>query len=132
MIPLLVIDDDRSLLDLYHQILERAGFTVDTAPSGEEGIRLFDCGEYALVITDLMMGGVDGNAVAQHIRASEKGAIPIIGISGTPWRAEAHQFDAVMHKPVTMKELVKSINLLMGTTPNGEGSQAGGVSRVAR
>ncbi|MCG8472026.1 MAG: response regulator [Desulfobacterales bacterium] len=131
MVPLLVIDDDRALLGLYHQMLERAGYTVHTATSGEEGIRMFDRGDYALVITDLIMGGLDGNRVAGHIRGTERGCvIPIIGISGTPWRAERHQFDAVMLKPVSMKELVSSVRVLVGV-PDGEGDDSSCMRSVA-
>ena len=114
MVALLVIDDDQTLLNLYHQMLKRQGYRVHTADSGEKGIRMFENGDYALVITDLVMGGMDGNCVADYIRQSEKGVVPIIGISGTPWKAHVRHFDAVMAKPVSMKDLVASIRLLVG------------------
>jgi len=114
MVALLVIDDDKTLLNLYHQMLKRQGYRVHTADSGEKGIRMFENGDYALVITDLVMGGMDGNCVADYIRQSEKGVVPIIGISGTPWKAHVRHFDAVMAKPVSMKDLVASIRLLVG------------------
>lgn len=117
MVSLLVIDDDQTLLDLYQQILKRQGYRVHTADSGEKGIRMFDKGDYALVITDLVMGGMDGNSVAGYIRQSPRGMVPIIGISGTPWKAHDRYFDAVMAKPVSMKDLVASIQLLVGCPP---------------
>lgn len=130
MVSLLVIDDDQSLLALYRQMLNRQGYRVHTADSGEEGLRMFDDGDYALVITDLVMGGMDGNGVAEYIRHSKKGVIPIIGISGTPWQAHARHFDAVMAKPVSMKDLVASIRLLVGYASEGEDAE--GVSRSSR
>ena len=131
MIPLLVIDDDKALLELYHQVLERAGFCVDTAASGEEGTRLFDARDYGLVITDLIMGGMDGNAVARHIRSFKRGGVvPVVCISGTPWKADTHLFDAVMHKPVPMKDLVKSVRFLMGPVPGSEEEITPRISQV--
>jgi len=124
MVALLVIDDDKTLLNLYHQMLKRQGYRVHTADSGEKGIRMFENGDYALVITDLVMGGMDGNCVADYIRQSEKGVVPIIGISGTPWKAHVRHFDAVMAKPVSMKDLVASIRLLVGC-PLEEGGSVG-------
>jgi DNA-binding response OmpR family regulator len=91
---------------------------------------MFDDGDYALVITDLVMGGIDGNGVADYIRQSEKGVVPIIGISGTPWMAHARHFDAVMAKPVSMKELVSSIRLLVGCSS--EGSISADVGQAMR
>jgi len=122
MVSLLVIDDDEAILTLYRQMLKRQGYRVHTAASGETGIRMFDDGDYALVITDLVMGGMDGNGVAEYIRRSEKGVVPIIGVSGTPWQADARHFDAVMEKPVSMKDLVSSIRLLVGPRLEGEAS----------
>lgn len=114
MVSLLVIDDDEALLNLYRLMLKRQGYRVHTAASGETGIRMFENGDYALVITDLIMGGMSGNGVAEHIRRSDKGVIPIIGVSGTPWQVDARHFDAVMEKPVSMKDLVTSVRLLVG------------------
>lgn len=113
MVALLVIDDDHLILSLYRKILNRYGYRVHTADSGEEGIRMFENEEYALVITDLVMGEMDGNGVADYIRCSERGETPIIGISGTPWKAHAPYFDAVMAKPVPMKELVDRVRTLV-------------------
>ncbi|WP_300672202.1 response regulator [Desulfoluna sp.] len=126
MVSLLVIDDDQILLDLYRQMLKRQGYRVHTADSGEKGIRMFDNGDYALVITDLVMGGMDGNGVAEYIRRSPKGMVPVIGVSGTPWRAHDRHFDAVMEKPVSMKDLVASVRLLAGWPSKGRGGREGG------
>ena len=120
MVALLLIDDDHLILNIYRQILKRYGYIVHTAESGEEGLRMFENGAYALVITDVVMGEMDGNEVAHRIRISERGQIPIIGISGTPWKAHAPYFDAVMAKPVPMKELVERVRLLVEAYETGD------------
>ncbi len=120
MVSLLVIDDDHLILNLYRQILKRYGYQVHTAESGEEGLCMFENEPYALVITDVVMGEMDGNEVAHRIRLSGRGQVPIIGISGTPWKAHAPYFNAVMAKPVPMKELVEQVRILVDAYETGE------------
>lgn len=109
MSSILVIDDERGILQIIHQTLTRFGHNVETAADGKEGIQKFDDGNFDVVITDLLMPGIDGNGVVQHIRKSHRQSIPVIAISGTPWQLESKEFDMVLPKPFPLKELVDSI-----------------------
>ena len=109
MSTILVIDDEKGILQLIRQALTRFGHKVETAADGHEGIRKFDDGNFDIVITDIRMPGLDGNGVVAHIRKSDRQAIPVIAISGTPWQLEANDFDMVLPKPFTLKKLVDSI-----------------------
>jgi CheY-like chemotaxis protein len=112
MSTILVIDDEKGILQLMHQALTRYGHNVETADDGQEGIRKFDDGCYDIVITDIRMPVIDGNGVVAHIRKSEKQSIPVIAISGTPWVQEAGNFDMVLPKPFRLKQLIESIRSL--------------------
>ncbi len=112
MSTILVIDDEKGILQLMHQALTTYGHHVETADDGLEGIRKFDDGCYDIVITDIRMPVVDGNGVVAHIRKSEKQSIPVIAISGTPWLKEAGNFDMVLLKPFPLKQLIESIRSL--------------------
>ena len=109
MSAILVIDDEKGILQLIRQALTRFGYHVDTAGDGREGIQKFDDGNYDIVITDIRMPGIDGNGVAAHIRKSNRQSIPVIAISGTPWELEAKNFDMVLPKPFPLKNLIESI-----------------------
>lgn len=109
---ILVIDDEKPILDLVRLVLTRAGFKVEIAPGGQEGIKKFDDGCFDLVITDMLMPGVDGNHVVKHIRNSDRPRTPIIGFSGTPWLCENSAFDTVFAKPFPLKDLVNSVQKL--------------------
>jgi DNA-binding response OmpR family regulator len=113
MSAILVIDDEKGILQLIHQALTKYGHKVEIAGDGLEGIRKFDDGCFDMVITDIRMPVIDGNGVAAHIRKSEKQCIPIIGISGTPWLLEADHFDMVLPKPFALKQLLNSIRSLL-------------------
>ena len=100
MSTILVIDDEKGVLQLIHQALTRFGYKVETAVDGQEGIKKFDSGNFDIVITDIRMPGVDGNGVVKHIRNSNRQSIPVIAISGTPWQSEAKNFDMILPKPL--------------------------------
>src|ERR1700730_16412159 len=65
---LLVVDNEESLRITTPAILEKEGYGVDTAASGEEAISLLENTEYDLVLTDLHMEGGDGLSVLSEIR----------------------------------------------------------------
>jgi CheY-like chemotaxis protein len=113
MSTILVIDDEKGILQLMHQALTKYGHNVETADDGQEGIRKFDDGCFDIVITDISMPVLDGNGVVAHIRKSEKQSIPVIAISGTPWLMNADNFDMVLPKPFRLKQLNESIRSLV-------------------
>ena len=117
MSTVLVIDDEKGILQIIRQALTKFGHNVETATDGQEGIRKFDDGSFDIVITDIRMPGIDGNGVVKHIRKSDKQSIPVIAISGTPWLMENNTFDMVLAKPFPLKKLVESIGSLVTVPP---------------
>ena len=117
MSTILVIDDEKGILQLMHQALTKYGHIVETADDGQEGIRKFDGGCFDIVITDIRMPLIDGNGVVAHIRKSEKQSVPVIAISGTPWLLKADNFDMVLPKPFLLKQLIESIRSLAPVPP---------------
>jgi CheY-like chemotaxis protein len=113
MPTVLVIDDEKGILQLIRQALTKFGHNVEIAADGQEGIRKFDDGSFDIVITDIRMPGIDGNGVVNHIRKSEKQSVPVIAISGTPWLRESSAFDMVIAKPFALKKLAESIGSLV-------------------
>ena len=117
MSTILVIDDEKGILQLMHLALTKYGHNVETADDGREGIRKFDDGRFDIVITDIRMPVIDGNGVVAHIRKSEKQSIPVIAISGTPWLLGSGSFDMVLPKPFSLKQLIESIRSLAPVPP---------------
>jgi DNA-binding response OmpR family regulator len=113
MYHILVIDDEKEILDIIKIILSKAGYKVETALDGQKGIKKLDNSQFDLVITDINMPGLDGRKVVEYIRNSDRPFTPIIGVSGTPWLLENIPFDAVFTKPFPLKDLVNSIRHLI-------------------
>jgi CheY-like chemotaxis protein len=117
MSTILVIDDEKGILQIIYQALTRFGHHVETAGDGQEGIEKFDDGHFDIVITDIRMPGVDGNGVVKHIRNSNRQSIPVIAISGTPWQLEDKNFDMILPKPFPLNKLIDSIRSLGTLAP---------------
>lgn len=115
MLNILLVDDEGVVSDVLQQILSRLGHRVETAPDGQEGLLMFDSRAYDLVITDILMPGIDGHGVARHIRGSQRPYTPIIGISGTPWLLEGDMFNSVIAKPFTVQALTNAIDDATGS-----------------
>lgn len=106
---ILVIDDEPSISELICEVLERVGYTVETARNGMEGLQWLENEDFDLVVTDMCMPGVNGDFIVRHIRSSDRSVTPVIGISGTPWLLDGVGFDAVLPKPFSLKALVDMV-----------------------
>jgi len=82
MSHILLIEDDDLLRNTLLQMLELDSHRVTEAASGEQGLTCFGNGDgIDLVITDLLMPGIDGTQVITELRRRQPG-LPIIAISG--------------------------------------------------
>ncbi len=103
---ILVIDDEDMILYFLGNALSYLGYSVTVAHDGEEGIDLFNSGyNFDLVITDIMMPRMNGNAVAKHIRSSDKSETPIVAITGYGDDIDRELFNFVLLKPFDLEAL---------------------------
>src|SRR5438477_7753764 len=68
---ILIVDDDLYLRDLYNEVLKNAGYEVDTAIDGEEGIEKIKKDGYDLVLLDMMMPKIDGLGVLTQLSQTQ-------------------------------------------------------------
>jgi len=80
--PVLLVDDEPSLLRVARLCLSQAGFVVETAGDAEEAMERIEAGlRPALVATDVAMPGMDGLALARAVRRVLP-AVPVLLLSG--------------------------------------------------
>jgi len=109
---ILVVEDDASIRELTQRGLERAGFVVVTATTGDEGLARFREDRPDAVVLDVMLPGLDGLEVCKAIRATS--ATPVVMLT-----ARSDTLDVVVGlesgaddyvtKPFEMAELVARV-----------------------
>jgi len=117
MLNILVVEDDYRLREIIAKNLERNGYEVLQAVNGEEGYQTFEETYVDLIITDIMMPKVDGNALVKRVRYLNKD-IPIIMLTALESYYDKEKSynngaDDYMVKPVNMKELLLRIKALL-------------------
>jgi len=81
-LPILVVDDSLTTRMLERSILESAGYEVDLAASGEEGLERARSRRYGLYLTDIDMPGIDGFTFVAETRSDpELAVVPAILVS---------------------------------------------------
>ncbi|OFX13409.1 MAG: hypothetical protein A2Z18_01410 [Armatimonadetes bacterium RBG_16_58_9] len=65
---ILIVDDDRELLDTLSCVLSSERYHVTCAQSGAEGISLLEAGEYDLILVDLRMRRMDGQQFLRFVK----------------------------------------------------------------
>src|SRR5262245_53987849 len=117
---LLLVDDSLSIRKFVGRMLESAGFEVDTAADGEEGLRMASVKNYRLIITDLEMPKLNGYEVIQGLRSREQTRqTPVIVMTtraGDKHRQMALNIGASSYiaKPVEERALIHEIERWIG------------------
>ncbi len=113
---ILLVEDERKLRDLVRSYLERAGFTVLSTGSGAEALTLAAAAEPDLLVLDLGLPDVPGDAVARELRAN--GDTPIVML--TARSAEEDRVrglelgaDDYVTKPFSPRELVLRVQAVL-------------------
>lgn len=117
---ILLIDDSLSIRKFVGRMLESAGYKVDTAVDGEEGLRKASAQSYRLILTDLEMPKLNGYEVIQGLRSrAQTQQTPIIVMTtraGDKHRQMALNIGASSYiaKPVEERALIQEIERWIG------------------
>ena len=79
---ILLVDDERELLDLMRELLEDQGYEVAVAADGREGLRAFFSWRPLLTVLDIMMPGMDGWHLLERIREVSEAPVIILTALG--------------------------------------------------
>jgi DNA-binding NtrC family response regulator len=113
----LLVDDDEPILLSLGNYLERKGFHLQTATSGEAALALFRNGCFDLVITDLAMDGISGLEVLKEIKEinSETGVFILTGQGDMTRAIEALRLGAAdfLLKPCDADELIMRLERVL-------------------
>jgi len=119
----LVIEDNADNLKILTYALNRGGYTVISADSGEEGLRLALEERPAFILMDINLPGMDGLETTRRIRASENdGKIPIIAITSFAMAGDRERIlgagcNEYIEKPIDPLRIVDDIHRLLAKIP---------------
>ncbi len=116
MCRVLIIDDEEAICSMLLYALSRDDIDAEIATNGHDGLHKFNQEHFDIVITDMLMPGMNGNYIARKIRNSDKPNTLIIGISGTAWLLDKREFDIVFEKPFSLRSLVSTVKNLAATS----------------
>ena len=115
MARILLPEDDSSLRLFLSRALEGAGHEVVQADSGHAALPVLETGGIDLLLTDIVMPGLDGIELAQRARAMTPGlrVLFITGFAAVAFdRASAPADARVLSKPFHLRDLVQEIALM--------------------
>jgi two-component system response regulator PhoP len=116
-VRVLIVEDERRLADnIARSLREGAGYAVDIAGDGENGLFMAQSNPYDLVILDLMLPKLDGHSMLQRLRADS--AVPVLVLTA---RDEKQSIVALLNsgaddyvaKPFDLGELLARVKALV-------------------
>jgi DNA-binding response OmpR family regulator len=112
---ILLVDDDPAILRLLEVNFRMEGFVCDIAGHGEEALAAVSNATPDVVILDLMMPGMDGREIFDHLRAEPStAAVPVIFLSARGRDDALEGIDATyVQKPIDTVELVATARALV-------------------
>jgi DNA-binding response OmpR family regulator len=110
---ILVVDDEKSIRDLFASAFSEAGYDVHLAENAEAALDILSRQEIELIFLDLKLFGMNGIELCRQIRKTRPVAIiyAITGWSGLFEIEECREvgFDDYFQKPVSLEMLMKSV-----------------------
>lgn len=121
-LPILAVDDDPLVRRLIDRSLRTEGYDTRTCVSAESALMALRQNSYALVLLDVVMGGLDGYELTRRLRAGEAGALnqqtPVVFVTAELSAAAcARAFEVGAHayltKPFECEALVDVVTKLL-------------------
>jgi CheY-like chemotaxis protein len=108
----LIVDDDDAGARAAVMILEAGGFSAVSVPSGEMALKLLNHGlRPAVIVSDMILPGIDGNELVRHARELLGDAAHIVTTTGWPSLVsqETRKNAEVAEKPMDASELLGAV-----------------------
>lgn len=113
---ILTIDDEEHILDLLEYNLEKNGYEVLRAETGEKGLAILKTMQVDLVLLDYMLPGMDGIEVLKSLRADKNlSAMPVIMLT-----AKGEEIDKVLGLEMGARRLYQQALRYPGAAGPGE------------
>jgi CheY-like chemotaxis protein len=108
---ILIVDDDRAVVDLLAEALGEVGYHVRIAFDGQMALEAVDRLATDLVVTDIRMPRMDGRDLVRRLRDRDR-PIPVLVLTGAPDHEDDPEVP-VLTKPFSIEEVVGMVDRLI-------------------
>jgi phosphate regulon transcriptional regulator PhoB len=119
---ILVVDDEKDILELVSYNLKKEGFQIETSHNGEEALQRIRSARFNLIVLDLMLPGIQGMELCRTLKSDDDTAsIPIIMLT-----AKSEELDKILGlemgaddyitKPFSPRELIARVKAVLRRT----------------
>ncbi|REG36220.1 response regulator receiver domain-containing protein [Archangium gephyra] len=113
MKSILLVDDDPDLTEIYTELLEQLGFSITSAPDGQEALALAPRLRPDLIITDVSMPRMNGLELCRRLRADPRlHAIPLI-IHSSEVELRVPHGEVFLPKPCELSALLTLVDQML-------------------
>lgn len=114
---ILLVEDNRTILDAVTKSFEKNGYSVDGCPNGTDALNYIDFGSYDCIVLDLVLPGTDGLSILKKIRGSGNPA-PVLILSARDTVEDRikgldYGADDYLVKPFSLEELLARVRALL-------------------
>jgi two-component system copper resistance phosphate regulon response regulator CusR len=110
---MLVVDDEQRICRFVARALEACGYRVDTVADGTAALRAIEANDYAVIILDLLLPGMDGYEVLRRVLDADPGqrVLVLSAVGDVDSRVRCLRIGAVdyLAKPFAIAELVERV-----------------------
>ncbi len=121
MPKILVIDDDKDLLDITQALLTKQGFVVETDFNWDDALKKIETFEPQLILLDVFLNGVDGLEICKQLKSMPHTKhIPVLIFSAYPRVAESviyeYGADDFIAKPFEVNDHINKMHSVLSQT----------------
>ena len=118
MPKILIIDDDKDLLDITQALLAKQGFVVETNLNWDDALKKIETFEPQLILLDVFLNGVDGLDICKQLKSMPHTKhIPVLIFSAYPRVAESviyeYGADDFIAKPFEVNDLITKMHSVL-------------------
>lgn len=115
MMRILIVDDEKPILNLIRISLCNAGYLCDTAEDGSQALEKIDQGKYDLILLDIMLPEIDGFELMEYIRPLEIPVIFLTAKNAVTDRVKGLRMGAEDYivKPFEIAELLARVDVVL-------------------
>ncbi len=116
---ILIVEDNEKNRKLVRDVLQVKGYKTIETETGEEGIRMAQEFQPALILMDIQLPGMDGIAALKHLRADPKTRdIPVIAVTASAMTHKRETmltkgFAGYQNKPISIKDFLAEVERVL-------------------